>query len=117
VVKARKKQIIVLDSGKNVYPDELEDLYLQNDDILMAAVFERVIGGKTVSYGVFQVKPDVSLTKLSLLIASSNVHIAPYKWVTHFAMTTEELPMTSAKKIKHFEVIENLDKGLYPNAR
>jgi long-chain acyl-CoA synthetase len=114
VVKARKKQIIVLDSGKNVYPDELEDLYLQNENILMAAVFERVIHGKTVAYGVFQVKPEVTLTQLQILIAASNLMIAPYKWVTHFAMTTEPLPTNSAQKTKHHEVIANLNADKYP---
>lgn len=113
-VKARKKQVIVLDSGKNVYPDELEDLYLQNDEILMAAVFERQIAGKMTAYGVFQVKPGISLEKLSQIIHASNQKVASYKWVTHFALTEDELPQTSTKKIKHFLVKKNLDDGLYP---
>lgn len=113
VVKGRQKQVIVLDSGKNVYPDELEDLYLQNDDILSAAVFEYVIKDKIVPYAVFQVKPGTSIEHVALLVKASNVKIAPYKWVKHFAITTDELPQTSAKKIKHFMVRQMLDDGAF----
>ena len=116
IVKGRKKQVIVLDSGKNVYPDELEDLYLQNDEILAAAVFEYVIAGKVVPFAVFQVKPGVTVTRVALLLKASNLKIAPYKWVKHFAITEEELPQTSAKKIKHFAVKEMLDNGAFTRA-
>ncbi len=111
VVKGRKKQVIVLESGKNVYPDELEDLYMQNDDILAAAVFEYTVGDKIVPYAVFQVKPGVSTSRVAMLVKASNVRIAPYKWVKHFAITESELPQTSARKIKHFAVREMLDAG------
>ena len=111
IIKGRKKQVIVLGSGKNVYPDELADLYMANDDILAAAILEREIKGKTVVYGVFQVRPGTTLSKVSLLIKASNLTIAPYKWVNHFAITEKELPMTSAKKIKHFEIAKMLDIG------
>lgn len=112
----RKKQVIVLDSGKNVYPDELEDLYLQNDEILAAAVFEYIIAGKVVPFAVFQVKPGVTVTRVAMLLKASNLKIAPYKWVKHFAITEEELPQTSAKKIKHFAVKEMLDNGAFTRA-
>lgn len=116
IVKGRKKQVIVLDSGKNVYPDELEDLYLQNDEILAAAVFEYVIAGKIVPFAVFQVKPGTTVTRVAMLLKASNLKIAPYKWVKHFAITEEELPQTSAKKIKHFAVKEMLDNGAFQRA-
>lgn len=115
IIKGRKKQVIVLDNGKNVYPDELEDLYLANDEILAAAVLEREIKGKTVAYAVFQVTPGTTLARISLLIKASNLTIAPYKWVKHFAITEDELPQTSAKKIKHHEIKAMLDRGEFPN--
>lgn len=111
VVKGRQKQVIVLDSGKNVYPDELEDLYLQNKEILAAAVFEYVIADKVVPFAVFQVAPGITTQKVALLLKASNLKIAPYKWVKHFAITEDELPQTSARKIKHFAVREMLDNG------
>jgi long-chain acyl-CoA synthetase len=113
-IKGRMKQVIVLDSGKNVYPDELEDLYLQNDDILAAAVLEREIDGKMVAYGVFQVKPGTNLEMFKLMLKASNLKIAPYKWVTHYAITEDELPQTSAKKIQHHKIAEMLDRGEFP---
>ena len=116
IVKGRMKQVIVLDSGKNVYPDELEDLYMQNDEILAAAVFEYSIKDKIVPYAVFQVKPGTSIERVSMLIKKSNLAIAQYKWVKHFAITEEELPQTSAKKIKHFAVREMLDHDAFLRA-
>lgn len=116
IVKGRQKQVIVLDSGKNVYPDELEDLYLQNEEILAAAVFEYVIAGKIVPFAVFQVKPGTTVARVALLLKASNLKIAPYKWVKHFAITEEELPQTSAKKIKHFAVRDMLDHGAFTRA-
>ena len=114
IIKGRQKQVIVLDNGKNVYPDELEDLYLANDEILTAAVLERVINDKVVAYGVFQVKEGTSLERVRMLLQTSNLLIAPYKWVKHFAITEDELPQTSARKVKHFEIKAMLDRGEFP---
>lgn len=113
IVKGRQKQLIVLESGKKIWPEEMEDLYLQNADILAAAVFEYKINGKVVPYAVFQVKPGTKPEYIALLVKASNLKIAQYKWIKHFAITDKELPQTSAKKIKHFMVKELLDRGEY----
>ncbi len=109
----RKKQVIVLDSGKNVYPDELEALFMDIPGVKNVAVFEHVVGGKTVAYGVFSVEPDMTAEKLADAVAQANKKVASYKWVTHFAMTTDDLPMTSTQKVKHFMVKQNLIDGKY----
>ena len=111
----RKKQVIVLDSGKNVYPDELEALFMEIDGVKNVAVFEHKIKDKTVTYAVLQVEKGTTLIKLGAQIALANRKVAPYKWVTHFAMTTEDLPMTSTQKVKHHMVRQNLIDGKYPN--
>ncbi len=111
----RKKLVIVLDSGKNVYPDELEALYAEIPGVKNVAVFEHKVNDKTVVYAVFSVEPDVTMDKLSMAITKQNVKIAPYKWVTHFAMTTDDLPVTSTQKVKHHVVRQNLIDGKYPD--
>ena len=109
----RKKQVIVLDSGKNVYPDELEGLFIEIPGVKSVAVFEHEINGKTVAYGVFSVEPDMTIEKLAKEIAEKNKKVASYKWVTHFAMTTDDLPVTSTQKIKHHVVRQWLKDGKY----
>jgi long-chain acyl-CoA synthetase len=113
----RKKQVIVLDTGKNVYPDELEGMYIVLPGVKNVAVFEHVIKDKTVIYGVFQGEEGVDLTSLGIHITNANKQIAPYKWMTHFAMTTDELPLTSTKKVRHHVVREKLIAGEYPTRK
>ncbi len=110
----RKKQVIVLDSGKNVYPDELQALFMDIPGVNNVAVFEHRVKDKTVAYGVFSVDPDMTLDRLATAVANANKKVASYKWVTHFAMTTDELPMTSTQKVKHHIVRQNLIDGKYP---
>ena len=111
----RKKQVIVLDSGKNVYPDELEALFMEIKGVKNVAVFEHKVKGKTVTYAVFQVEDNMTMEKLAKEVASANKKVASYKWVTHFAMTTDDLPMTSTQKVKHHVVRQNLIEGKYKN--
>ena len=111
----RKKQVIVLDSGKNVYPDELEALFIEIDGVKNVAVFEHKVKDKTVTYGVFQVDENMTMEKLAKEVANANKKVASYKWVTHFAMTRVDLPMTSTQKVKHHVVRQNLIDGKYPN--
>jgi hypothetical protein len=68
-----------------------------------------------VPYAVFQVAPGTTIGKVAMLLKVSNLTIASYKWVSHFAITEDELPQTSTRKIKHFEIAAMLDRGEFPN--
>ena len=64
---------------------------------------------------MFSVEPDMTMDRLADAVAEANKKVASYKWVTHFAMTTEDLPVTSTQKIKHHIVRKNLIDGKYPD--
>ena len=53
------------------------------------------------------------MERLSAEIAQKNKKVASYKWVTHFAMTTDDLPVTSTQKVKHHVVRKYLMDGKY----
>jgi long-chain acyl-CoA synthetase len=113
----RKKQVIVLDSGKNVYPDELEAMFMSIPGVRNIAVFEHSVKSKTVAYGVFQVDEGMTIEKLAHAVAEANKKVASYKWLAHFAITTEDLPTTSTQKVKHHLVRKNLKDGRYPERK
>jgi long-chain acyl-CoA synthetase len=112
-IRGRAKNVIVLDSGKNVYPDELEAEYMKIDGVKNVLVVE--LDGK--AYGLFQVGNDMTLDALGAGIAAANKNIAGYKQVLHFAMTTDDFPATSSGKNKHYEAKRLLEQGSYPNRK
>ena len=88
---------------------------MEIEGVKNVAVFEHKVNDKTVTYGVFQVEPGMTMNKLLSEVANANKKVASYKWVTHFAMTTDDLPMTSTQKVKHHMVRQNLIDGKYPD--
>ena len=62
-----------------------------------------------------RMRPRMTMEQLASAVATANKKVASYKWVTHFAMTTEDLPLTSTQKVKHHVVRQNLINGMYPD--
>ena len=90
-------------------------MFIEIPGVKSVAVFEHEINGKTVAYAVFSVEPDMTMERLAKEVVNANKKVASYKWVTHFAMTTDDLPVTSTQKIKHHVVRQWLIEGKYPN--
>lgn len=92
----RKKDMILV-SGFNVYPNEIEDVVALNDKVLEVAA----IGQPHVSSGevvkLFVVKRDESLTK-DELIAHCRQHLTGYK-VPKLIEFRDELPKSNVGKI------------------
>jgi len=64
---------------------------------------------------VFQVTEGTTIAQVKNMVRLSNIKVAPYKWVNQFAITEEELPQTSAKKIRHHLIAKMIEDGEYPN--
>ena len=114
----RMKNVIVLDSGKNVYPEELELYFKQSPAISEIAVFGRKIDGRETVFAVIvpASKTRESFAALRGEIASLNRGLPPYRWLRRYAVSFDPLPKNSTRKVLVDQVIARLDRGLYQTA-
>lgn len=113
-IMGRKKNVIVLDSGKNVYPEELENHFKSAPEIEEISVFGYNVNDRNVVYAVV-VPSDENMKKeeIELVIKRYNDKLPMFKKVTHYAVSYEPLPKTSTQKIKPHIVKKNLEAGKY----
>ncbi len=111
----RIKNVIVLSSGKNVYPEELESYYKQSPAIEEIAVFGHEKDGSERVYAVIVpvVKSDRSFETVRDEINRLNRGLPSYKTVNDFAISYDRLPVNSVKKIVYSKVKELLASGIY----
>ena len=112
----REKDVIVLSSGKNIYPDEMEEYYSRSPYIKEMCIFARYeekFGRKIESlYAV--VVPDLDYFKqhnetdirgkIRWEFENLAKHLPSYNHIMGFIVTKEELPRTALKKLKRYEV-------------
>lgn len=106
IISGRKKNIIVLNNGKNVYPEEIEG-YIQDIDY----VSEVVVSGEKDEDGnessltaeVF-LEEDTRKTPAEVLknIKKVCVELPIYKQISKVVIRDSEFPKTSSNKIKRF---------------
>lgn len=111
----RIKNVIVLSSGKNVYPEELESYYKQSSAIEEIAVFGLEKEGDERVYAVIvpALKSDRSFELVRAEINRLNKGLPGYKTVNDFAVSFDKLPVNSARKVVYSKVKEYLSKGMY----
>jgi long-chain acyl-CoA synthetase len=104
----RKKEIIVLSSGKNIYPEEIEAHYRKSPFIKQICVLEAGNKLQAVIYPELEYFRQKKITNiepaLKFQIENLSQELPPYKRIMGFIVATEELPLTPLKKIKRFEV-------------
>lgn len=106
VISGRKKNIIVLNNGKNVYPEEIEG-YIQDIDYVNEVV---VSGEKDDDGNESSLKAEVFLdentrkTPAEVLKSIKNacVELPIYKQISKVVIRDSEFPKTSSNKIKRF---------------
>ena len=115
-ISGRRKEVIVLANGKNVYPEEIEAHYLQSPlvkEICVMAMEERP-GDPTSErlYGV--VVPNFDLLRERKIVNTKEAirfdiealshKIASTKRLGSYDVWQEDLPRTTTRKLKRFEI-------------
>ena len=103
-ITGRSKNLIILDNGKNVYPEELESDIAVIDGIKDVLVYENK--GK-ICAAILPTNPkDKELCKnIKLQIKEINASLPSYKRIVSIAFIAKEFPKTTTLKIKRKEAI------------
>jgi len=120
-LSGRKKNTIVLENGKNVYPEEIEtDIANGIDYIKEVVVYQAEIKDKSqiktcICAGVFldsEIAPSLDQVKKDFLKINQTLEV--YKRVSYVDIVDSEYEKTSTRKIKRdlAEKRHTLDKGL-----
>jgi long-chain acyl-CoA synthetase len=114
----RSKDIIVDTNGKNVYPDEVEEVYQDSPYIKEMSVIGLPdgIGEKVACIVVPNEEHDIALTrsevrqKIEEHFREVSTTLPYYKRVKLLHFTDEELPRTATRKVKRSEALKILQK-------
>ncbi len=107
-ITGRKKEIIVLENGKKVVPEELENLILSKTDIIKEVgitLYENKL--KAIIYPDLEKLSEKGILNISEYIKwevldKVNLDLPPYKKIQDFILVEDELPKTRLGKIKRF---------------
>lgn len=115
-IKGRSKEVIVLSSGKNIYPEEIEKHYSKEPFIKEMCVLGvlKPKGEGKIEYLHALILPDITFFKgpeedtirkeITQRFEELSRELPGYKRLTGFTIIKENLPRTVLGKIKRYEV-------------
>ena len=112
-ITGRKKDVIILSNGKNVYPEEIEAHYLQSPFIKEICVMGVAgVAGADKLYAV--IVPNFEVLRQKKVVNAKEVirfdveglsaKLASTKRISGYAIWQEDLPRTTTRKLKRFEI-------------
>lgn len=124
-ITGRKKNIIILKNGKNVYPEEIESVINRIDGVLEAFVYgksertenniklcAKIVYDKETVNEIYGTKNEEEIkNKIWLKIKETNKTLPTYKYIKEIEVTPEELIKTTTRKIKRFEEIKKIKEN------
>jgi long-chain acyl-CoA synthetase len=124
-ITGRSKEVIVLPSGKNIYPDEIETHYLQCPYIQEIAVIgvaeqgsrtsERLHGVVVPNFDYLRAKKIANAREiLRDEIARWSNQLPKYKRLMSYQIQKDPLPRTTTRKIKRLELKRAIESGATP---
>jgi long-chain acyl-CoA synthetase len=116
-ITGRKKEVIILSNGKNIYPEEIEAHYLQSPVIKEICVMG--IEGADKLYAV--IVPDFETLRQRKVVNAKEVirfdveglsaKLASTKRISGYEIWQEDLPHTTTRKLKRFEIQKRVKVG------
>lgn len=122
-IYGRKKSVIVLKNGKNVFPEELESLVNRIEGVKESFVYGKPENGDERDLKVcvkivydpetmdemYHIKGDEEVQKLLVSkVKEINKTVPTYKYIKEVSVSTEELIKTTTAKIKRHEEIKRV---------
>jgi long-chain acyl-CoA synthetase len=115
IITGRKKELIVLSSGKNIYPEEIEAHYRQSPIIKELCVLGLARPGEPSAERLYAVVvPDADVLRERKIVNAGDlvrfemegrsVGLPAHKRVLGYEVWMEPLPRTTTGKLKRFEI-------------
>ncbi len=121
-ITGRKKSVIVTDGGKNIYPEEIEQILQRSDyieEVLVTELFDREKNKTELTAIIYpnwerideyiaeKDKDEFAINEiLKKEVEEVNKGLASYKRVNSFKIREEEFPKTTTRKIKRYLFFE-----------
>lgn len=99
-ISGRKKNLIILANGKNIYPEEIEELIMRIPDVLETVVY---CENDAITAEIYTENPDAVQSEIKEL----NKGLPIYKHIKNIKFRTTEFEKTTTKKIKRNTVNQN----------
>ncbi|MBZ5567615.1 MAG: AMP-binding protein [Acidobacteriia bacterium] len=122
-ITGREKEVIVLSNGKNIYPEEIEAHYLKSPYIKEICVLglqgkpgepfaERLHAVVVPNFEVLRERKIVNAREIIRFdIETLSTQLPSTKRILGFDIWQDELPRTTTRKIKRFEVDRRVKEG------
>ena len=120
-IAGRKKSVIVLNNGKNVYPEELENLLNKVEGIKESFVYEKkeddgdvkvcskIVYDKDLIKELYNIEGEENIREfLWNKVKEINNLMPKYKYIREMIITEEELIKTTTLKIKRHEEMKKI---------
>lgn len=120
-ISGRKKFVIVLKNGKNIYPEELETLVNKISGVKESFVYGRpeddgdykicakIVYDKELAKSTYETTDEEKLKELIWQeVKKVNKTMPAYKYIREISVTDKDLIKTTTQKIKRFEEIKTV---------
>lgn len=119
----RKKEVIVLSNGKNIYPDELEQVYEQSKYIKEICIMnhlehgtEKLIALVLPAFDYFKSINELDIDfSIRWDIENFSRHLPAYKRIMGYHLIKEPFPRTRLGKLKRYDIQNNYQKLISSN--